>query len=307
MEGQLPKQDMGLISLIQRFSIHDGPGIRTTVFLKGCPLSCWWCQNPESLNPYPELMARDSKCQMCGNCADSCPIGAITFDRKGGRKIDRAKCNRCFKCTAACPAGSLIKVGNYMTEEEVMAEVEKDEIFYHRSKGGVTISGGEPLFQAAFVTRLLRACKQRGFHTALDTSGYAPWASFEKVLKYVDLVLYDIKHMDSKLHKKMTGHSNELILGNIRKLPVDKRVWLRIPLVTGFNDTKENLEKVGELGKEIAVERVSLLPLHRLGEGKYNQLGRQSPLADVETPNQEQVQLAQRTLEGFGLRVTIGE
>jgi len=306
-ESQNQKQGMGLVFLIQRFSVQDGPGIRTTVFMKGCPLECWWCQNPESIDPFPELMVNDSKCQMCGNCADSCSVGAIHIDPEKGRKIDRAKCNRCFECVDVCPTGALKKAGEYMSVGEVMKEIEKDEIFYQKSNGGVTISGGEPLFQEAFVASLLKACKDLGLHTALDTSGYASWDTFEKALKHVDLVLYDIKHMDPKLHEEATGQNNELILSNLRKIPPDKRVWLRIPLVPGFNDTEDNLKKVGELGREIGVEKVSILPFHKLGEGKYKQLDREYPIGETETPIKEQVRQIQKFLEGFGLQVTIGE
>lgn len=305
-EGQGLKQDKGSILLVQRFSVHDGPGIRTTVFMKGCPLRCWWCQNPDSLNPNPELMFRISRCQTCGKCADSCVVNAITFDGES-INIQRTKCNRCFECVLVCSTGALTKVGEYMSVEEVVMEIEKDEIFYRKSNGGVTVSGGEPLSQEVFVTSLLQVCKQKGYQTALDTSGYAPWPVFKKTLEYVDLVLYDIKHMNPKLHKEATGQSNELILNNIRKIPRDKRVWLRIPLVPGFNDTKENVEKVGELGKEIGVERVSILPFHKLGEGKYRQLDKQYYGWEVKAPDRVHVREVKKILKRFGLKVTIGE
>ena len=299
-------EDLGLISDIQRFSVHDGPGIRTTVFMKGCQLECWWCQNPECLNPYPELMTRDIKCMTCGNCANSCPVNAIAIDKDKGRIIDRGKCNRCFECVDICPTKALTKAGNYMTLEEVIKEIEKDEIFYSKSNGGVTVSGGEPLSQALFTHNMLEICKQRGFHTALDTSGYSPWPTFKRVLKHVDLVLYDLKHMDPKLHEKATGESNEFIISNLRKVSVSKETWLRIPLVPGYNDTKENPEKVGKLGREIGVARVSILPFHKLGEGKYKQIGKQHSLGETNIPSRDQLQEIQKFLEGFGLQATIG-
>jgi len=298
---------MGLISLIQRFSVQDGPGMRTTVFMKGCSLSCWWCQNPESINPAPELMVNDSKCQMCGKCADSCSVDAIYIYPEEGRKIDRTKCNRCFECVDVCPTGALKKVGEYMSVAEVMKEIEKDEIFYQKSKGGITISGGEPLFQAAFVTSILSSCKQRGFHTALDTSGHGPWHALENLFKYVDLILYDIKHMDPILHEKATGQTNELILSNLRKIPPDKRIWLRIPIIPGFNDDKENINKIEEIAREVSVEKISILPFHKLAEGKYQQLGHKFPAADVHIPSTEQIQQIMAAVEGHGIKVSVSE
>jgi pyruvate formate lyase activating enzyme len=166
-------------------------------------------------------------------------------------------------------------VGEYMTVEEVMAEIERDELFYHKSGGGITISGGEPLLQWQFVCRLLEACQQRHLHTALDTCGYAHWPTLKKVLEHVDLVLYDIKHMDPKLHKEATGKSNRLILNNLRMMPAQTNVWLRIPLIPGFNDSEENLAKLSRLGREIGAEKISILPYHKLAEEKYKQMGQQ--------------------------------
>lgn len=307
MNSQISNQEQGLIFLIQGYSIQDGPGIRTTVFMKGCPLRCPWCHNPESLNPYPELMTHDSLCIACGKCVDACPVGAVTLNRPEGRKIDRARCNLCFECVEVCPADALTKVGEYMTVEQVMEEVEKDEIFYWRSGGGVTISGGEPLLQSSFVRKVLKACKERGLHTALDTCGYSPWPLMEAVLEYVDLVLFDIKHMDAKAHKEATGVSNALPLENLRKIPNQKKVWLRIPLIPGYNDSEENLKNVSELGREIGAERISILPFNKFGDGKYVNLGRPIPIPEVKSPSRERLHEIQQGIESFGLHVTLGE
>jgi len=299
------EEERGLVFLIQRYSVQDGPGLRTTVFMKGCPLRCQWCQNPESLKPYPELMSRDTKCLLLGKCVAACPVGAITLDQEKTRKIDRTRCNLCFKCVDACPAKALNKVGEYMTVEEVMAEIERDELFYQRSGGGVTISGGEPLFQWQFVSRLLAACKQRHLHIALDTCGYAPWPILKKVLEYVDLVLYDIKHIAPKLHKKATGKSNRLILNNLRLMHPPTKVWLRMPLIPGFNDSEDNLAEISRLGREIGAEKLSILPYHKLAEEKYKQLGKKYRLPGIEPPSKEHLQQIQKFIESFGLPVTI--
>ena len=300
------EEERGLVFLIQRYSVQDGPGLRTTIFMKGCPLRCQWCQNPESLQPHPELMSRDTKCMLLGKCVEACPIGVITLDRQKNRRIDRAKCNLCFQCVDACPTKSLSKIGEYLTEEEVVAEIERDELFYHRSGGGITISGGEPLLQWQFVRRLLEACKQRHLHTALDTCGYAQWPILKKVIEHVDLVLYDIKHMNQELHKKATGKSNRLILHNVRMIPPQTKVWLRLPLIPGFNDSREHLTELSRLGREIGVEKVSILPYHRLAEEKYRQLGMRRKMSRIEPPSKKRLQEIQALIESFGLQVTIG-
>lgn len=300
------EEERGLVFLIQRYSIQDGPGLRTTIFMKGCPLRCQWCQNPESLKPHPELMIRDTKCMLLGKCVEVCPVGAITLDRQQSRKIDRSKCDLCFQCVDACPTKALSKVGEYLTVKEVVAEIERDELFYHRSGGGVTISGGEPLLQWQFVHRLLEACKQRHLHTALDTCGYVHWPILKKVIEHVDLVLYDIKHMDPELHKKATGKSNRLILRNVRMIPPQTKVWLRLPLIPGFNDSTENLTELSRLGREIGVEKVSILPYHRLAEEKYRQLGTQRKMSRIKPPSKKRLQKIQELIESFDLQVTIG-
>jgi len=296
----------GLIFNIQRYSVQDGPGIRTTIFMKGCPLNCSWCSNPESWEPYPELIVRDIKCIRCGKCIQVCPAGAISLDVQDYRKIDRAKCDLCFKCVDVCPSGALSKVGKYMTVNEVMEEIEPDEIFYRNSGGGITVSGGEPLLQWEFAYELLRACKQKHFHTALDTCGYARWSILEKILNYVDLVLYDIKHIDAKLHKKGTGKNNTLILNNARRISNAAKLWIRVPLIAGYNDSPEHMRGIAELAKEVGAEKVSLLPYHELGREKYFNLGRAYNIGRFNVPSNGHIQLLKDLIESLGVKVTVG-
>ena len=299
--------DRGSIFLIQSFSTSDGPGIRTTVFMKGCPLSCKWCQNPESKNDFPELMTHDDRCIGCGKCVEACPVHAIIFDGKNGRAIDRSRCNRCFDCVDACPADALTRIGEYLSVEQVMTEIEKDQLFIHRSGGGVTLSGGEPLLQEPFTINLLKACKDRGYHTALDTSGYGSWSTFNKVIEYVDLVLYDLKHMDAQTHMEGTKVDNLLILSNLRKIPNPTKLWLRVPLIPDYNDTFENLDQIVSISRETTTEKISLLPFNRFGDGKYRNLGLEMPLLDVAPLSKEKIENVKKHLEKSGLPVTVGE
>lgn len=296
-------QDKGLIFNIQRYSLHDGPGIRTTVFMKGCPLNCRWCSNPESIKPYPQIMTNDLKCVRCAKCVKVCLQGAITID--GKRKINRFRCDLCLKCIEVCPTGALRVAGQYVTVEEVFSEVMKDELFYQNSGGGVTISGGEPLSQLEFVYSLLRECKRKGLHTTLDTSGYANWAVLDKVLRYVDLVLYDIKHMDSQSHKRGTGRNNTLILENVHLTTSRVKTWLRLPLIPGYNDSEANIKDIINFAKEIGAEKVSILPYHEWGKLKYKQLGRRYILK-VKPPSEEYLQALKKIIENDGVRVTVG-
>ena len=268
----------GLIFNIQKFSIHDGPGIRTTVFTKGCPLECKWCSNPESISPDPEIMIHGIRCIHCGKCQEACTEDAI-ISIEGNERIDIEKCTKCMECVDACPTKTLETMGRYMTIKEVVEEVEKDSLFYQNSGGGVTVSGGEPLFQWRFTRDVLRGCKERGFHTALDTTGYVSWRVMEEVLRYVDLILYDIKHMDDNSHTLGTGVPNTLILKNIRRIASMVRTWIRFPVIQGFNDSPENIKEVASLASTLGVEKVSLLPYHEWGRSKYEKLGREYPSA----------------------------
>lgn len=303
-------EKQGLIFNIQRFSLHDGPGIRTVVFFKGCPLKCLWCSNPESWNPFMEIMTQDMKCINCRRCAQVCPLRAISFttdSRDSGRKIDRRKCNNCFKCVDVCPSGAISKVGRFTSVEEVMAEVRREAPFYRHSSGGVTLSGGEPLFQPRFAIEVLKRCKQEGFNTVLETSGYASWEVLEQVLEHCALVLYDIKHMNPHNHKRGTGRNNLVIMRNARRVAKMTMMWLRVPLIPGYNDSAENLAQVGELAAQLDVGKISLLPYHRWGEAKYEKLGRKCLFKQREPLSEACLEKAKLILEASGKEVNVGE
>jgi len=296
----------GLIFNIQGFSLHDGPGIRTTVFLKGCPLQCKWCSNPESIRPDPEIMSYPLKCVGCGRCAESCPKNAITI-KDGKSVIDWDKCDRCLECAEACLTGGITLVGKMMSVEEVVAEVEKDIPFYVNSGGGVTFSGGEPLRQCEFVEDLCKQCRSKGIYTALDTTGFCDWEKMERVLRYVDLVLYDIKHLDPAKHKDWTGVDNQMILENAAKVVKRVRTWLRVPLIPGFNDSKRHVRRIVELGKRLGVEKVSLLPYHRFSVSKYAGLGKIYPLKNLMEIPEDKLRDLKESSELAGIEVSLGE
>lgn len=297
----------GVVFDIKRYALHDGPGIRTTIFFKGCPLRCQWCHNPESQVSTPELMFQRNRCTGCGDCLAVCREGALSL-AEGELTIARDRCTRCGACAAACQTEALMMSGREMTVAEVMAEIERDSLFYDESGGGVTFSGGEPLLQPEFLLELLRACKAKGFHTALDTSGYAPWATLERVSEQVPLFLYDLKLMDDRKHQRFTGVSNELILANLRELASrGAAIIVRFPLIPGINDDPENIRRIGEFVASLARPcPINILPYHRAGIAKYAKLGRAYPLPEIEPPTEERLAEAARALAEFGLEVLIG-
>jgi pyruvate formate lyase activating enzyme len=297
----------GTIFNIQRFSIQDGPGIRTTVFLKGCPLRCLWCSNPESQNSFIEVAYRDTICRECGRCIEVCKAGAISRTEKGV-KTDRKICTNCGKCIEACVYGARRFYGEKKTVEEVYREVTRDIPFYRNSGGGVTASGGEPLLQADFVAELFKRLRENGVHTCLDTCGYADADAWEKVLPYTNLVLYDLKLMDPKSHRRWTGKSNEKILGGI-KLAAESKVpvIVRIPVIPGVNDSEENMKAIARFCNDISINEINLLPYHRFGESKYAMLDRRYDLGDLRRPEDTEFQRLAGIFEAAGLICKIVE
>lgn len=295
----------GLIFNIQRYSIHDGPGIRTLVFLKGCPLRCEWCANPESQLGHPEIIVVPNRCIGCGKCIAICPEKAIT-STPIGNVINRSRCTVCGICVEHCFAEALQIMGTTKTAYDVLQDIEGDDIFYQHSGGGVTISGGEPFTQAKFTFSLLKLCKERGLNTAVETSGFTSYEIIEACLPYTDLFLYDIKHLDCDIHKQHTGVENSLIIDNARRLAAKgANLTVRLPVIPGFNDSEENLVNTVEFVKEIGVTEMHLLPYHRFGEQKYRQLGREYKLT-IMPPEQERMESILKMLERRGVNVKVG-
>ncbi|MDO5516982.1 MAG: glycyl-radical enzyme activating protein [Clostridium sp.] len=271
----------GTIFNIQRFTIHDGPGIRTELFLKGCPLRCEWCSNPESWMPNIQLGVYKTKCisrKKCGLCEEVCPEnGILNFTRGRLTSIDRDKCMNCLACHSACPSDAIKQWGKLMTVEECMKEIRKDKGYYERSGGGVTVSGGDPLVQSDFVAELFKACRDEGIQTCCESTFYADWREVEKILPYTDIIISDIKHMDTDMHKRYTGVHNDRILENLKKLADREReLILRIPIIPDVNDNMDNIKAtadfiLNELGGH--VRALQLLSFMRLGEEKYCSLG----------------------------------
>lgn len=283
----------GIVFNIERFAVHDGPGIRTLIFLKGCPLSCIWCANPESHQLKQELWFWDKKCVLCGRCLISCPQKAIVEDENSKRKIIRDKCNLCRVCVEVCPQKAFEYVGNQTNVDEIVKDVLKDRIFIDRDGGGVTISGGEPMLQPKFTLALLKALKKRYVNTAMETSGFATWDVYQEISDYSDLILQDVKVIDENKHIQFTGVNNDIILSNIRKIDAQgKRLIIRCPIIPTLNDGKKDIELLGQFVSSLKnTNEVHLLPYHRLGEPKYQRLGREYShfLKDIPSQKEESV------------------
>ena len=297
----------GMVFNVQRFSLHDGPGIRTTFFLKGCPLSCSWCHNPEGRTAAPEVVVTAHRCIECGGCVDACPLG-LPSGIGGGWTKSRDRCEACGSCVDACPTGARRLAGREMTVAEAVEEGLKDRVFYATSGGGVTFSGGEPLRQSGFVIGALKAFRGHGVHSAVDTCGLVDRETLLSAAEHADLFLYDIKHMDDALHHEWAGASNERILANLVALStVHDAIWVRMPVIPGVNDDGHNLRRTADLVAGLSgIERVSLLPYHRLGSDKRARIGAESESPPIEEPARERMLEAASVFEAAGLHTTIG-
>ena len=291
---------------ISRMTVHNGPGIRTLILFKGCPLHCIWCSTPESQRESPEIAFYPDRCILCGDCIPICPRNAISNGDKAVF-IDRKRCDNCGHCVDVCHTEALILLGQEYTVEELVNEVKKDEVIYKHSGGGVTLSGGEPLLEPEFTLELLQALKQNEINVGVDTCGFVPRKNIEAVLPYVDFFLWDIKHMNAEKHIEYTGVSNELILDNLRFVSDNGiPVYLRLPLIPGYNDSEENLKAVCEFAEDLtSLVEIDLLPLHHLGKSRYAALGREYPIDGILLIKEEILDEMKRLVESTGLKCNI--
>lgn len=293
----------GNIFQIQRWSIHDGEGIRSTVFLKGCPLRCRWCANPESWNSTPEVLFFHERCTGCGRCVHVCDAGAITVEAGATKVFSTGKCRGCGKCCEVCPAGARKKMGSRVTVEEVMKVIKRDAIFYRESGGGVTFSGGEPFAQLEFLRQLVVSCNRLDINTAVETCGYFDWDQVKDIFEILDCVFVDIKHMDGQVHKKWTGVSNRRILENITLISqMHPNVVVRVPLIEEVNAGEQNIRRMCDfLRQNTRVEGVEILPYHDFGESKYNALG--AEFQTFTTPDAAKIEDVKEIISHYGISI----
>jgi pyruvate formate lyase activating enzyme len=295
---------------IDKFASHDGPGIRTTVFLKGCPISCIWCHSPESRLNRPELIYQGERCTACWLCLEECPQDALRMGYGGEKAVailDRSQCDTCGKCVDVCYPGALKLAGSYVTVGEVIARVEQDIPYFRRSGGGVTLSGGEPAQQAKFAYHFLLACREKEIHTALETTGYAKWEVISTLAEVTDLFLFDIKFIDPQSHQKYTGVPNNIILSNLQKLAeTGREIHVRVPCIAGVNDSPEQIQAVARFVSSIGLSQLVLLPYNGAAGAKYEWLGHDFALPDAETQSDDYLNELAHICRQTGLSVQIG-
>lgn len=296
----------GVIFDVAHWSGHDGPGIRSVVFFKGCPLRCAWCHNPESQRYEPELLFIESKCILCGHCVAACPSGAR--QRVNGEvATDRERCDNCGQCAAVCYTEALEVAGRRMSVRQVLDEIAEDVVFYRNSGGGVTLSGGEPMAQPSFAEGIVQGCVELGIHVAVETCGCVPWSSMSRIAPHVSLLLYDLKVMDPVRHRQCTGISNELVLDNLQRLVhMGKNIQVRVPLIPGYTDDDENLEAICQYTARLGLERIAFLPYNPTTGAKYNWLERDCALSQVTTQSQERLERIRELGQSYGLVTQIG-
>jgi len=296
----------GIVFKIQRFSIHDGPGIRTAVFLKGCPLHCWWCHNPEGQESGVRIYHRADKCLSCGRCVALCLASAILISNEG-LSIERSRCNNCFRCVDDCPTNAMEMVGKIMNIVDIMKEIDKDIIFYEEM-GGVTFTGGEPFLQFDFLYEFLIACKEKEIHTVVETSGLTQWDNIKKASSYIDLFYFDIKLIDANMHKKYTGLSNKAIISNLIRLSrIHDNVCVRVPIIPGITDNHENIKKICKLLKIAGIKSVEVLTYHSFGEYKYNLIGTEYKLKGIRGLEEDKILGIKQYFLNSGINVKIKE
>lgn len=296
----------GLITEVQRFSVHDGPGIRTNVFFKGCPLRCPWCSNPETQSSKPVLMYSQNRCMKCGMCQNVCIKECIAV-KEDNFLYDEEKCIQCRKCEDICPVTAIRFYGKEITEEDLLKEIKKDIPFFQKSGGGVTFSGGEPFMQSKFLLDTASSCKAQNINVAIETSGYTSWEAMEPLIDYTDYFLYDLKILDSIKHEKITGQSNGRIIDNLKKLRErTKNVIIRIPIIPGYTDSEENIKGIGKLANDLNIMEVHILPYHNYAVSKYKQLRRTYELSDQKALHDEDVAPVSKMLSKMDLSVKIG-